>query len=307
VKKTKFQVSRAMQLEFPSFAKINLDLRIIGKRTDGFHEIETIFQTVSIRDFLSFEYTMGEIQLIVKGLDVPDDQSNLVFQAANLLVDRKRTSRGIRITLQKQIPLGAGLGGGSSNAAVTLLTLNKMWKCDCESAELKEMAARLGSDVAFFLEGGTAYGSGRGENIQPIEDIDKTDVLVVNPCFSIPTFKIYQALNLSSGAMLTTSDTNTKIRRFQKDWAQNKWSVLKNDLEATAFSRYPVLDEMKKALRNAGSEFVMLSGSGSSLFSIGQRDEVLGQIKNAEIFEQAQLYSCHTVSKREYRQGLWET
>ena len=151
-------------MEFNSFAKINIGLRIVGKRDDGFHDIETFFQQIDLFDTINIEGTQdGRIHLTVAGRDCPADESNLVYRAAQHLKSIIHdASLGCRIALQKRIPIGAGLGGGSSNAAVTLVALDKLWCCSLSNLELAESAAALGADVPFFLRGGLALGEGRG-------------------------------------------------------------------------------------------------------------------------------------------------
>ncbi len=162
----------------PSFAKLNLLLRVIGKREDGFHELFTIFQTVSLQDTIRFAHS-DKLELGCDDPAIPTDDRNLILRAANALREFADVEKGADIYLEKQIPSPGGLGGGSSNAAVALIGLSRLWELDIAANDLQAISARLGSDVPFFLHGGTAIGTGRGELIEPIDDISEQFLLIV--------------------------------------------------------------------------------------------------------------------------------
>ena len=192
-----------------SFAKINLALAVLGKRPDGFHEIRTVFQSIDLHDELEI-HESHRLQLECANLpDLPADQ-NLVWKAADALSRKAGSSRGARILLKKSIPPGAGLGGGSSNAAAALMGLNRFWNLEIPRTDLRSLAVGLGSDVPFFLEGGTALGIGRGEEIYPLPPVASAPLVVVYPGVHVSTAEAYRSLNLR----LTSSEATHKIQEF---------------------------------------------------------------------------------------------
>ena len=177
-------------------AKINLFLEILDKRNDGYHEIETIMQEIDLADNLQFEETQEGVKLECNDKNIPLNQDNLVCKAANLILKECGINKGVLITLEKRIPVGAGLGGGSSDAAATLKALNLLWKVGLNDGELMEFAAKLGSDIPFFIKGKTSLCSGRGEKISPVEVRNKMDYLILFPHVHISTETIYKNLKI---------------------------------------------------------------------------------------------------------------
>ncbi|MGI8555373.1 MAG: 4-(cytidine 5'-diphospho)-2-C-methyl-D-erythritol kinase, partial [Pyrinomonadaceae bacterium] len=180
--------------KLPSFAKINWFLKILGKRDDNFHEICTTFQTVSLHDNLYFAAS-DELKLTCDIPQIPTGENNLIIKAAQILREKYDIKNGAEIFLEKRIPSPGGLGGGSSNAAVALIGLARLWKIEIRRAEFAEIAAGLGSDVPFFLDGGTSLGTGRGTEITPIEDIEEKFLLIITPDVAVPTQAAYARLN----------------------------------------------------------------------------------------------------------------
>src|SRR5215216_4294265 len=174
-------------LQVKSYAKINWTLDVLFKREDGFHELRTIYQTISIHDRLRISETSGPIEIVCDDGRVPADETNLAHKAATLLRQAAGVTRSARIEIEKRIPVAAGLGGGSSNAAATLLGLTRLWEAELQERELIEIAMSLGSDVPFFLMGGTALGVGRGAEVYPIEQAECDHLLLVNPGFAVST------------------------------------------------------------------------------------------------------------------------
>src|SRR4249920_2535745 len=173
-----------ISIHINSYAKINWTLDVLFKRDDGFHELRTIYQTVSLHDTLTLTETDGPIEIVCKDPRVPCDDTNLAHKAVAVLREAAGGSRGARIEIEKRIPVAAGLGGGSSNAAATLLALIKLWQVEVDERALLRIAASLGSDVPFFLMGGTALGVGRGEEVYTIEQAECQHLLLVNPGFA---------------------------------------------------------------------------------------------------------------------------
>ena len=258
----------------PSFAKTNWILKILGLREDGFHELRTVLQTLDLADRLILRVTADPaIRIQVHGRSVPAGPGNLVCRAARLLQRVAGVSCGVELTLTKRIPVGAGLGGGSGNAAVTLMGLNQLWSCGLGLSDLTGLAAELGSDVPFFLHGGTALGKGRGEIISPL---CRTSGAPWRSSFSIrgrglSTRTAYSMGNWGvweGGDRLTRSRTQTTIHRFSGFRDSLLWAHLENDFETLLFQRYGFLEEARKALIALGCERVMVCGSGSTLMGL---------------------------------------
>ncbi|HEU0174900.1 MAG TPA: 4-(cytidine 5'-diphospho)-2-C-methyl-D-erythritol kinase [Blastocatellia bacterium] len=258
-----------MILTLPSFAKINWTLEILGKRPDGYHEVRTLLQTVSVADELTFELTGQGIAVHCDHPEVPCDETNLAYRAAKLLSDFTGAGLGVRIRIAKQLPVAAGLGGGSGNAAVTLLALQKLWNVQVEPRDLFGLAAKLGADAPFFLIGGTCLGVGRGDEVYPLADINEEFLLLVNSGIAVPTRDAYA--NLSPE--LTKQEPVIKMPlSFEAAYAAiarpGAPVPLVNDLENPVFARHPALVEVKRRLKQVGACGVLMSGSGSTIFAI---------------------------------------
>jgi 4-diphosphocytidyl-2-C-methyl-D-erythritol kinase len=253
----------------PALAKINLDLRVLGKRPDGYHELRTVFQTISLADALEIAFTPGrktEIEL----RDDPGIPDNLVLRAARLVMGAMRVAGRVEMRLRKRIPMGAGLGGGSSDAAAVLLALPALAGRRIGMQSLAGLAAQLGSDVPFFLLGGTALGIGRGTELFPLPDAALRLGLVVAPALHVDTAQAYAAL--SPG--LTSDAQQNKIDSFQSfSWDPVAGGPAANDFEAVVFARHGRLASLKRGLLRAGASHAMMTGSGSALFGLFSRRE----------------------------------
>ena len=256
-----------MKLKFKTPAKVNLGLHIHGKREDGFHELETIFQMVSLFDDVELELLSSGIQLECDTPGIPTDDTNLVCKAALLLRKSYQVEgKGVSIRLKKKIPFGAGLGGGSGNAAGVLMGLNRLWDLNIEREKLFTLAAELGSDVPFFLTSPCALGKGRGERLKVLESCSKFQVLLVFPGFPIATSWVYQNLRLK----LTKRPNNISILRKNLSLSNitSLGSQLYNDLESVVIQKFPEVKVVKDELWAWGALGVLLSGSGSTVFGI---------------------------------------
>ena len=296
-------------LALPSFAKTNWILKILGLREDGFHELRTVFQMLDLRDELMLRVTTDpEIRIRVHGRAAPAGPENLVCRAARLLKRRAGVSAGAEMTLTKRIPLGAGLGGGSGNAAATLLALNQLWDCGLSLSGLTALASELGSDVAFFLRGGSALGEGRGELITPLPDLGRpVDMMLLYPGRGLSTKSVYSMRNWGvwAGAeRLTRSWTKNTIHRFSRFREGLNWADLENDFETLLFQRYGFLEEARKALIALGCERVMVCGSGSTLMGLGCRERPPRGEDPSAFQGGGELLFCSTLSKRRYRKIL---
>ena len=209
-------------MKLRSFAKVNLGLEVLNKRENGYHEIKTLFQTIDLFDILEIRPTDdGKISLRGNDNSIPWDEDNLIFKAALLLKRRFHISGGLDINVTKNIPSGGGLGGGSSNAAMTLYALNKLWGLELGKKHLKALGSTLGADVPYFLEGGLCMGQGKGDEIIPLDDLDRYFCLLVIPPFSISTSSVYQRFQFA----LTSEAKESKISEFLK---KRKFNFLEN-------------------------------------------------------------------------------
>ena len=293
-------------ITLPAFAKINLGLRVLGRRADGYHEIRTVFQTVTLHDTLSFEPAPGgRLELACTDPTIPTDESNLVLRAASLLRERRGVSRGARARLEKSIPAGGGLGGGSSDAAAALLALNYLWNLAADARELSELGARLGADVPFFLTGGTALGTGTGTDIKPLEDAPKRRLVVVTPSVRVSTAEAYKAL---SAPALTKADgvDNLSVSRTEADFPDSLCDVMSNDFEAVVVRLHPEVGRARDALLGAGAVQASLSGSGSSVYGVFENELEAGraarQLGGAEA--SWRVSACATLTRAEYVAAL---
>jgi 4-diphosphocytidyl-2-C-methyl-D-erythritol kinase len=245
-----------------SFAKINLGIEILGKREDGYHEIRTLLQTVGLYDVLEF-HPLSQDVLILEGDDntIPWDERNLIHRAAVLLKERFNLKKGVRILARKTIPPGSGLGGGSSNAAITLLALNEIWGIGLKKKDLMETAVLLGADVPFFLEGGLCLGQGKGDRVFPLKDLEPFFCVLVIPPFPISTATVYGQRPSS----LTSQGKDSKIIRFLNS---REIGFLENELEETIFRLHPQIKGIKNLIQEQGSELSLASGSGSAVFGL---------------------------------------
>jgi 4-diphosphocytidyl-2-C-methyl-D-erythritol kinase len=251
----------SQRLRVRSLAKINLDLRVLHKRPDGFHELRTIFQTISLADTIEMEYRRGRTRIeLNSNLNIP---GNLILRAADSLMKAARATGRLRFDLTKRIPLGGGLGGGSSNAAAVLLALPVLLKKRLPLEKLLELAAELGSDVAFFLLGGAAVGLGRGTELYPLPDLASRPGLLVVPGIHSSTAAAYQALHRKVLPEVPPGSIN-KFQAVAWDTADG-WT---NDFEAVVFRQHPQLESIKGKLLKLGAWRAMMTGSGSALFGL---------------------------------------
>lgn len=286
----------------PSYAKINLRLRVLGKRPDGYHELSTIFQTITLHDRLTFRtLDSARLELECDALDVPTDETNLVLRAARLLRERFRIERGAHVKLEKMIPTGGGLGGGSSNAAVALIGLAQLWEIETSRDQLVELGASLGADVPFFFTGGRALGMGRGTEIAPLADAPPMSLLVVSPRVKISTAEAFKSLN----APALTKDfapVNLLVSREESEFSGSLHAPLANDFEPAIFRQQPEIECARNALRDAGAGAALLSGSGSSVFGIFENaSEVASARTRLRIEEGWQVFACDTLARADYQ------
>ena len=286
-----------------SFAKLNLDLRVLHKRVDGFHELRTIFQTISLHDTIRIEldHTKRSQIDVSSPIEIAD---NIVVRAAKLVLEELKLRAWVRFFIRKRIPLGAGLGGGSSNAASVLLALPALAGKTLGRETLFRFAKMLGSDVPFFLHGGTALGLGRGTELYPLPDLPSHHALVVSTGIHVSTPEAYRSL----GRALTSSDDSPILREFQTiAWTLNGSRLeqlpLKNDFEEVVFKIHPQLAAVTRKLRKLGANPARMTGSGSAVFGIFSSAQAVGHA--AQSFAGASVWPVRFVSRRQY-QRAWQ-
>ena len=283
-----------MTLTLQAHAKINLTLEARAKRADGYHEISTILQTISLADNLTFEPgKILDFRCDVPGLQSPD---NLVLKAARLLQQTTGSNKGAIISLTKNIPVAAGLGSGATDAAATLVGLNRLWELNISPKKLTDLAAKLGSDVAFFLYGGTALAKGRGEQITPLPPISQLWLVLLKPPVEpVPnkTAQLYSQLNPSH---FTSGQLTQKLVAHLNHGGKVEDSFIFNVFEQVAFDFFPKLTEYRSILLKAGARSVHLAGSGPTLFALAS-DKAHGEALLKRLENEGQkAYLVYTVN-----------
>lgn len=294
-------------LTIPAFAKVNLQLDIVRRRADGYHELRTVFQTISLHDRLTLTLNReGGITLECSDPSLPTGHENLVWRALDALRREWKLKAGIHARLDKWIPAGRGLGGGSSDAAAALVGLLRLAQSASPKAaaalprpRLLEIAASLGADVPFFLLGGRALGVGRGDQIYALDDISTHVVLVVSPAgIAVPTKEAYAW----ASQRLTKSPSTPKLLRFCALCWSSQGGPLWNDFEPAVFARHPRLRAIKRDLLRAGATDAALAGSGSAVYGLFRNPAQARRA--AELFPNDQVFLAETVSRTRYRKAL---
>jgi 4-diphosphocytidyl-2-C-methyl-D-erythritol kinase len=250
------------------FAKVNLMLRVGARQPDGYHEVRTVLQAVGLFDALTFTARRGPFALQSRAPGLPMDDTNLVWRAAAALwraAGKSGAPRDAHVKLDKAIPMGAGLGGGSADAAAALVGLNQLWDFRCPPHQLIRLARELGADVPFFLQGGTAFGAGRGDEIYPVDDITRFGVVVIKPSFGIATADAYSWLDADRAS--ATEGQLREPRALDVGWAGHPLTIA-NDLEAPVARRHPAIEEMIAACMREGAVAAAMTGSGSAVFGL---------------------------------------
>ena len=268
-------------LRAEAFAKTNLTLRIVGKRPDGYHEIDTLFQTIDLTDSIEVSPARSAIDFACSEPSVPSGEGNLVHRAASRWKERFGVAEGARIRLEKRIPVGGGLGGGSSDAAVALVLLSRLWRLSPGPRDFAEVGAALGSDVPFFFLGGTARGRGRGEIVDPLPDAPPRRLVLVVPPFSIATRDVY-------------------ARWHRGPVSKSAGSVFgENELASAVLDVNPEMDRYRQAISRYFPDF-QISGSGASLIAVDSDAHPEGVESLAAELRGARILRTRTVSRPEY-------
>lgn len=295
----------------PCYAKINRELTVLNRGADGFHELRTVFETVSLHDTLELFFTPGKAvePTLEAEVDIPD---NLVLRAARAVMAASGAKGHLHCKLGKRIPMGGGLGGGSTDAAAVLLALPVLTGKPLKLGQAQEIAATLGSDVPFFLYGGQALGLGRGTEIYPLPEKAAENVLIVAPHIHVSTPEAYRAFDREGNGKLTEAEVARYIGRFQaRVWEQGEslssgaaGSSSENDFERVVFPNHPQLESTLKQLKKLGAAPARMSGSGAALFGIFRTPE---QVKTAAgRFGSSRVYVAKTLSRRRYQASWWQ-
>ena len=256
------------ELTVKAYAKINLTLEIIQRLPSGYHEIKSVMQQTALCDTIAINEAHAGISITCANRTVPLNARNSIWKAAALLKERCAVDRGVKFNLVKRIPIGGGMGGGSANAAATLMGLNKFWQLGLSQAELFEISQEIGMDVAFCILGKTALATGRGEIVEPLPSSPKLPLIIVNPGVFVSTRTAYEGLKVDE---LTFVDKSAQmIAAIERRDFDGVVVSLHNDFESTVLDEYPVIGAVKRDLVEAGAEAALLSGSGASVFGIAR-------------------------------------
>jgi 4-diphosphocytidyl-2-C-methyl-D-erythritol kinase len=258
--------TRRVRVRVRAYAKVNLDLRVLGNRSDGYHELRTVFQSVALHDTLLCVTRPGPFALRCRTSGVPLDESNLVWRAASALwtaMGRTGAPSGVSISIKKEIPLQAGLGGGSADAAAALMALARVWG-GVPVPVVRDVASGIGADVPYFLAGGTALGLGRGEEIYPLVDLPTHWVVIVQPPYGISTAEAYAWYEEDRAA---GHREPREPQMLPVPWPTRAAQMI-NDLEPPVVRRHPEIGTLKSVLREAGAVAAAMSGSGSAVFGL---------------------------------------
>ncbi|MCD8378871.1 MAG: 4-(cytidine 5'-diphospho)-2-C-methyl-D-erythritol kinase [Lachnospiraceae bacterium] len=254
-----------------AYAKINLALDVVRRLENGYHEVRMIMQTVDLYDELTFQKTEGGISLTVDTTAVPADQSNLIYKAATLLLDSAGVTDGVSVHLQKNIPVAAGMAGGSTDAAATLLGLNELFGLHYTKEELKALGVKIGADVPYCIQGGTALAEGIGEILSPLPAPPAAHLLIAKPDIDVSTAFVYRNLHLE--AVTKHPDIDGMIAALHAQDLKGITDRLGNVLETVTVPAYPVIAQIKEKMISHGAQGALMSGSGPTVFGIFEREE----------------------------------
>ncbi|CAH2464648.1 4-diphosphocytidyl-2-C-methyl-D-erythritol kinase [Bacillus cereus VD118] len=278
-------------------AKINLSLDVLGKRQDGYHEVKMIMTTIDLADRLELmELAEDRIEILSHNRYVPDDQRNLAYQAAKLLKEKFNVKKGVSITIEKTIPVAAGLAGGSSDAAATLRGLNKLWDLGLTIKELAELGAEIGSDVSFCVYGGTAIATGRGEKIEHIKTPPSCWVILAKPHIGVSTADVYGNLKLNR---VTHPNVDKMVEVINDGDYKGICDTVGNILEDVTFVMHPEVARIKAQMKRFGADAVLMSGSGPTVFGLVHHDSRMHRIYNGLKGFCEQVYAVRLLGERE--------
>ncbi len=287
-------------LKLKALAKINLGLDVLGKRDNGYHDVRMVMQTIYLYDNVTLEKTQEPgIQLETNLFYLPVDENNIAYKAAKLLMDEFDIKEGVRITLEKHIPVAAGMAGGSTNAAAVLVGMNRLFSLGLSQNELMERGVKLGADVPYCIMRGTALAEGIGEVLTPLPPLPKCYVLIAKPGISVSTKEVYEALD--SEEIPDHPDIDGILEGLENGDLEKVTSSMGNVLERVTIKKYPIIDEIKNAMKEAGAINAMMSGSGPTVFGIftDQKTAKIAQqkIRKMKIAKDVYLANVHNVRR----------
>src|SRR5215203_6078237 len=291
--------TKPLRLTVRAHAKVNLDLRVFGTRADGYHELRTVFQSIDLHDTLTCSERPGPFAIKSRTASLPLDPSNLVWKAAAALwkvLGRPGEPSDTLVTIEKMIPMEAGLGGGSADAAASLLAFARLWG-GAPVSLLREVAAGIGSDIPFFLSGGTALGLGRGEEIYPLVDLPRHWIVLVRPPFGVSTAEAYAWYDEDRAAGVR--EPRIELQVLPVPWPSRAAQMI-NDLEAPVIRRHPEIATMKTALRELGATAAAMSGSGSAVFGLFRTRPAAARALRPLAKMGSRILLSRTLSRAEY-------
>ena len=254
-----------------AFAKINLGLDVVRRLPNGYHEVRMIMQTVGICDVLTFQKAASGIQLVVDNEELPTDGNNLICKAAKLLLESAGIEGGVRITLEKHIPIAAGMAGGSTDAAAALLGINELYEIGYDVDKLKQLGVKIGADVPYCIQGGTALAEGIGEVLSPLPTPPVCHLVIAKPDINVSTKFVYE--NLRANELKSHPDIDGMIEGLEKGDLKAITDRLANVLETVTVPAYPIIDTIKQSMLDAGAKGSLMSGSGPTVFGIFTEEE----------------------------------
>ena len=261
------------RISINAMAKINLGLDVLRRRENGYHDVKMIMQTVNIYDTLDF-VKLQESKIVVKTdtTELPTDENNLIYKAAKLLFEKCGVIEGVEITLTKRIPIAAGMAGGSTDAAAALVGINTLFDLNLSMDELKEIGVKIGADVPYCIEGGTALSEGIGEILTKLPDAPDCFVVVAKPEISVSTKYVYE--NLHANELKYHPDIDGMAEAIREGSLEGVCKRMENVLETVTETKYPVISELKKLLKDVGAENSLMSGSGPTVFAVFKEEEM---------------------------------
>ena len=286
------------RISINAMAKINLGLDVLRRRENGYHDVKMIMQTVNIYDTLDF-VKLPESGIVVKTntMELPTDENNLIYKAAKLLFDRCNVTEGVEITLTKRIPIAAGMAGGSTDAAAALVGINRLFELGLTVAELKEIGVKIGADVPYCIEGGTALSEGIGEILTKLPDAPDCFVVVAKPEISVSTKYVYE--NLHANELKYHPDIDGMVESIHEGNLDGVCKRMENVLETVTENKYPVISQLKNLLKEAGAENSLMSGSGPTVFAIFKEKETADKALEAVVNSGLAKQSFVTVFAKE--------
>ena len=289
------------KLELKALGKINLGLDVLGRRDNGYHDVRMVMQTVYLYDQIKIERTKEPgIQLSTNLFYLPVNENNLAYQAANLLMEEFQISEGVKITLDKHIPVAAGMAGGSSNAATVLFGINQMFSLGLSQKELMERGVTLGADVPYCIMRGTVLAEGIGEILTPLPDMPKCYILIAKPPISVSTKMVYEKLDAHE--IQEHPDIDGILHGLENQDLQQIASCMGNVLEKVTIEEYPVIEEIKSVMKDNGALNAMMSGSGPTVFGIyddkQRAKNASSKIKELQLAKQVYVTNIHNARRK---------